>query len=99
MTKKEVIDIIAKNRLVEGIISNIGGNADDLLHDLSQDIYIDLLAKDEDKIVNLYENNQIKFFVTRMVINNIHSKNSPYWCKYKRFTNNMEELGDYADGD
>ena len=98
MSKNEVVNIIAKERLVEQIVSNIAKSSDDLLNDLSQEIYLDLLQKDEDKIINLYETNQMRYFITRMVINNIHSTNSPYWCKYKRFTQNMNEItGDIAD--
>jgi hypothetical protein len=98
MTKNDVIAIIAKEKMVETIVSNIAKSADNLLQDLQQDIYIDLLSKDDDKIVNLYESGQLKFFITRMVINNIHSKNSPFWCKYKRFTKNANEItGDIAD--
>ena len=98
MTKNEVVSIIAKEKVVEQIVSNIAKSADDLLNDLVQEIYLDLLEKDEDKIVKLYESNQIRFFITRIAINNLHSKNSPYWCKIKSFTHNMNEItGDIAD--
>ena len=93
-----MVNIIAKERMVETIVSNIAKSADDLLNDLVQEIYLDLLEKDEDKIVKLYESNQIRFFITRIVINNLHSKNSPYWCKIKSFTHNMNEIvGDISD--
>ena len=98
MTKNEVVNIIAKERMVETIVSNIAKSSDDLLNDLIQEIYLDLLQKDEDKIVKLYQSNQIRYFITRIVINNIHSKNSPYWCRIKGFTHNMNEItGDIAD--
>lgn len=93
-----MVNIIAKEQMVETIVSNIAKSSDDLLNDLVQEIYLDLLQKDEDKIVKLYESNQIRYFITRIVINNIHSKNSPYWCKLKSFTHNMNEIiGDIAD--
>lgn len=98
MTKNEVVNIIAKEKMVETIVSNIAKSSDDLLNDLIQEIYLDLLQKDDDKIVKLYESNQIRYFITRIVINNLHSKNSPYWCKIKSFTHNMNEIvGDIAD--
>ena len=98
MTKNEIISIIAKQRLIEETVMNVAKSADDQLKDLAQDLYIDLMAKDDDKIVNLYETGQLKYFVTRMVVNNIRSKNSPFWCNYKRFTNNMNEInGDIVD--
>ena len=98
MTKNEIIGRLAKEKVVEQICSNIAKSSDDLLNDLSQEIYLDLLQKDEDKIINLYESNQIRFFITRIVINNLHSKNSPYWYKIKSFTHNMNEIvGDISD--
>lgn len=98
MTKNEVVEKLAKERIVEQIVSNISKSSDDLLNDLVQEIYLDLLEKDEDKIINLYETNQMRYFITRMIINNLHSTNSPFWCKIKSFTHNMNEIvGDIAD--
>ena len=94
-----MISVIAKERMVEQICSNIAKSADcdDTLKDLSQEIYLDLLSKDEEKIVNLYETNQIRFFVVRMVTNNLFSKNSPFYQTFRKNTNttvNIDELKD-----
>ena len=97
MTKNEVISIIAKERLVEQIVSNIAKSSDDLLNDLVQEIYLDLLQKDEDKIINLYETNQIRFFVVRMVTNNLFSKNSPFYQTFKKNTNATVNIDDIKD--
>lgn len=99
MTKNEIIEKLAKERLVEQICSNIAksSNYDDTLKDLSQNIYVDLLSKDEEKIINLYETNQIRFFVVRMVTNNLFSKNSPFYQTFKKNTNatvNIDGLKD-----
>ena len=99
MTKNEIIEIIAKEKVVEQIVSNIAKSADcdDTLKDLSQEIYLDLLSKDEEKIINLYETNQIRFFVVRMVTNNLFSKNSPFYQTFKKNTNatvNIDNLKD-----
>lgn len=94
MDKIEIIEKIAKEKLVEQIIKNIAKKEDDLLNDCSQDIYVDLMAKDDELIENLYENKQLNYFITRMVINQIHSKNSTFYMRYKRFTQNMEGLKD-----
>ena len=99
MTKNEVVSIIAKEKVVEQICSNIAKSADcdDTLKDLSQEIYLDLLSKDEDKIVNLYETNQIRFFVVRMVTNNLFSKNSPFYQTFKKNTNATINIDDLKD--
>ena len=99
MTKNEVVSIIAKEKVVEQIVSNIAKSADcdDTLKDLSQEIYLDLLSKDEEKIVNLYETNQIRFFVVRMVTNNLFSKNSPFYQTFKKNTNATVDIDDLKD--
>ena len=99
MTKNEVISIIAKERMVEQICSNIAKSADcdDTLKDLSQEIYLDLLSKDEEKIVNLYETNQIRFFVVRMVTNNLFSKNSPFYQTFKKNANLTVDIDNFKD--
>ena len=97
MTKNEVIEIIAKERMVETAVTNIAKTNSDILNDLSQEIYLDLLQKDEQKIVNLYETNQIRFFVVRMVTNNLFSKNSPFYQTFKKNTNLTVNIDDLKD--
>lgn len=97
MDKYNIIDEISKNKLVEEIVYNIGVRGDEDLKDLAQDIYINLLEKEDSLIETLYNTNQLKFYIIRMVVNNIHSKNSPYYTKYKKDKINkvnIEELYD-----
>ena len=97
MDKYKIIDEISKNKIVEEIVYNIGDRGDEDLKDLIQDIYINLLEKEDNLIETLYNTNQLKYFIIRMVVNNIHSKNSPYYTKYKKDKINklkIEELYD-----
>ena len=97
MDKYKIIDEISKNKIVEEIVYNIGTRGDEDLKDLIQDIYINLLEKEDSLIETLYDTNQLKYFIIRMVVNNIHSKNSPYYTKYKKDKINkvnIEELYD-----
>ena len=97
LTKQQVITIVAKEKWAETVIKNIAGELDDTLKDLAQDIYVDLLSKNDDKIVRMYNDNQLKFFVTRMIVNNIRSKNSPYYMIYKKNKNKEDNIDDYAN--
>ena len=97
MTKNEIIEIIAKEKMVETAVANIAKTNSDTLKDLSQEIYLDLLSKDEEKIVNLYETNQIRFFVVRMVTNNLFSKNSPYYQVFRKNTNTTVNIDGLKD--
>ena len=97
MTKNEVVSIIAKEKVVEQIVSNIAKSSDDLLNDLVQEIYLDLLSKSEEKIVNLYETNQLRFFIVRMATNNLFSKNSPYYQTFKKNANLTVDIDNFKD--
>ena len=97
MKKYEIIDEISKNKIVEEIVYNIGSKGDEDLKDLIQDIYINLLEKEDSLIENLYNTNQLKYFIIRMVVNNIHSKNSPYYTKYKKNKINKVKIEELYD--
>lgn len=85
MTKNEIIERIAKEKMIEEIINNLAiGETKFNLDDLKQDVYLALLNKDEDKIIQLYINKQLKFYIVRMIINQLFSKTSPYYLKYKK---------------
>lgn len=97
MDKYKIIDEISKQKVVEEIVYNIGDKGDEDLKDLIQDIYINLLEKEDDLIETLYNTNQLKFYIIRMVVNNIHSKNSPYYTKYKKDKINKVKIEELYD--
>lgn len=81
----KIVSKIAEERIVENIISNIYKNSNDEdLKDLSIDIYLELLEKDEDCLLGIYERGQINYYITRIVLNNINSKTSRYYYLYKK---------------
>lgn len=85
MTRNDIIDELARKRTIEGLIRNIKNTeAAHNLQDLAEDLYLELLEKNEDLIVRMYNNNQLGFFIVRMIMNNIFSKNSRYYYRYKR---------------
>lgn len=102
MTSKDIIEKIAKEKLVEEICNNIAKD-DDFVQDLCQDIYIELLAKPPEKIEELYKKKQLKYFIIRMVSNNFNSKTSRFYYKYKKNWTDLisleEFLLNYTDND
>ena len=91
--KYDIIDELAKNKTIEEIIGNIAQNPqEDTLKDLSQILYEDLLMKDSSKIVKMYEEDQLNYFITRMVLNSIKSKTSRYYYLFSKFNKNTQEL-------
>lgn len=93
MNKYEIIEQLAKDKVVEGIIDNIN-NKDPDLEDLKQDIYVELLLKDDRLIEQLHEDNKLRYFITKMVTNNIKSKTSPYYYQYKKSREKLDYYGD-----
>ena len=94
-TKAEIIENLAKQQVVEDIILNIVGEIGADEQDLIQDIYLDLLNKDEEKITSMNDK-ELRYFIARMAVNNIASKTSPYYYKYKKNTRytTLEEIQD-----
>lgn len=88
MTKYEVIDIIAREHLVERIVNKLlssSKNPFDCPEDLIQDIYLILLNSDENLIVSLYNKDEIGFYLLKVVRNQLLSVNSKYYYTYIKF--------------
>ena len=95
MTKYEIIDELSKNSTVEKIVNKLvssSKNRFDFPDDLIQDIYVLLLEKDEDLIVNLYNKGELGFYLLKVARNQLLSKNSPYYTKYIKFLAHSDEL-------
>lgn len=88
--KNDIIEEIARNKLIEELMKNMGIKDNDK-DDLMQEIYLVLLVYDEDKIIELYNNNQLKFFIVRIIQNQYFSKNSRYFMQYKRYYKLIDE--------
>ena len=100
MNKTEIIQEIARERMVEAMVQNIAheslsSNAD--LSDLCQMVYLILLEYDEDKLQDLWQHHQIKFFLARIIVNQYRSSNSPFHSIYRKFRLMVdEELAKYC---
>ena len=95
MNKTQIISQIASENLVERIINKIDSTIMANCPDLANDIYLSLMEKDNDTIINLFESGQLAFFIIRMVKNNIFSSNSPYYRIYKKHENNKVVLDEH----
>ena len=92
MNKAEIIEEIAQERMVEAMVQNIAHQAlNDDLSDLCQMVYLILLEYDEDKLQDLWDHNQIRFFLARIIINQYRSSNSPFHITYRKFRTMVDE--------
>jgi len=84
---KDIIEVLAVNKVVEHMIMNITGlNYLKNAHkDLSQMVYVILLCYDKDKIIKMNEERQLRYFIARIILNQYRSKNSEYFKLYHKF--------------
>lgn len=80
----KVVNELYNEGVIEELCTNMGVNPlykDDLI----QEIYMILLEYNKDKIVEMYEKKQLKFFIVRIIKNQYNSCNSPFFKKYKKY--------------
>lgn len=79
----EIMDRIGRERMVEDIVFKFKGENEENLKDLAQYIYLELMQKEPGLVKCMYEDGSLKFYITRMVLNQINSKTSPYHLNYR----------------
>ena len=100
MTKYDVVDIIEREHLVEKIVFKLlpsSKNPFDCPEDLIQEIYLLLLQKDDDLIVNLYNKDEIGFYLLKITRNQLLSANSPYYTKYIKLGAQSDDITQAAN--
>lgn len=88
-----LIQEIADKCIVEKIVSKLADSSDirlGFLKDLSQDIYVSLLEQQE-RIEAMPSDEQL-LYIQRMVFNNLKSKTSRYYYRYKKYEEKKAKL-------
>ena len=97
-SKAHIIETLAEEKRVEALVENIAHHtltAD--LKDLCQMVYMVLLEYDEGKLQDLWENDQMNFFLVRIIINQYRSSNSPFHYLFRKFQERSVYMGVGAD--
>ena len=86
MTKEEVVEYIARSKLIQECIKVVtGGVWRSEYDDLVQDLLVEFLDQGK-KIVDLYKKGQLRYYVVRVVRNNLQSCTSRFYYRYRRFS-------------
>lgn len=97
MDKYEIICCLAKDRQVEQMIHNICHSDAPELNDLAQEIYLALLEYHDEKIIELWQNKQINYFIVRIIYNQYYSSTSPFYYKYRKFLKHCDDIKNYIN--
>jgi hypothetical protein len=85
MTNNEIVENLAKAQVVEKMIEKItstGAKDPDSLPDLAQDVYLSLLQDGNLQGVYADGENHLRYYITRILMNNICSSTSRYYRTY-----------------
>lgn len=94
MTKRELIDSIARERLVEWLVTNVCHRHHRALPDLVQMVYEALLNYDGQKLLRIHQRSALNFFIVRVIGNLYFSRTSPYYRQIRKFSRMSDELRD-----
>lgn len=87
MTKRQIVEEVARKGWVEQCIRTVsGGTWRSEYKDLTQDILLELWDMDDKKLKGLWERKQLRYYLMRIVRNNIQSKTSRFYYRYRRFS-------------
>lgn len=95
MNREQIINELAEQKAVETLVRVICKVSATYLDDLSQMIYLYLLEYDEEKIVTLYEEGSLPFFIVRMIKNQWLSNTSPFHYEYRKYQKRSIEITNY----
>lgn len=85
MDKQQLYEAIITSKIVEKMVHKVERN-NSYVNDVINDIYIVILEMDPDTLIELYNKNEINYYISRIVTNQV-SKNGQLNKKYKKWEN------------
>ena len=92
---KSIVEELARDRVIEKLASKYASPAKEAwLADLCQDLYIELLKKSPKLVIDLYVNNELEWYIRKMLKNQLFSKTSKWFYMYKQRgkTKSLEDI-------
>ena len=80
----KILDELERDNIIRDMCMNMRVSPNDI-EDLIQEVYIILLEYSPNKIIELYEKKQLKFFIVGIIRRQYYSNTSPFYKKYKKY--------------
>ena len=80
----KIIEEIETSKMLDILFTNMRIPQEEF-DDLKQEIYIIILDYDREKIIEMYEKKQLKYWLVRVITNQYFSKYSTYYYKYRKY--------------
>lgn len=92
MTGKEIVEQVAKERRVEQLAEHILASHAAVTKDLCQLVYLALLNTREDRLIDLWENEEINYYIVRIIKNQWRSTTSEVYRFYRKYDRRARQL-------
>lgn len=93
MTNSEIVDFYLKNGLIQKCVDYQFMKQDKTYkEDFYQDLVLELLTFDNSKLNDAHENKHMNALITRIIQNNIFSKSSWYYRRYRKWDLLTDEI-------
>lgn len=80
----KILDELERDNIIRDMCMNMRVSPNDI-EDLIQEVYIILLEYSPNKIIEMYEKKQLKFFIVGILRRQYYSNTSPFYKKYKKY--------------
>lgn len=80
----KILDELERDNIIRDMCMNMRVSPNDI-EDLIQEVYIILLEYSPNKIIELYQKKQLKFFIIGILRRQYYSNTSPFYKKYKKY--------------
>lgn len=80
----KILDELERENIIRDMCLNMRVSPNDI-DDLIQEVYVILLDYKADRIIEMYEKKQLKYFIVGILKRQYHSNTSPFYKKYKKY--------------
>lgn len=87
ITKNKIIEEVYNSNIVKKIANKFKSYLKENIDDFQQEMFLQLLEIPDDKLIELYKNKQLYFYVVRILQNNVVNKYSLF---NRQYTNEQE---------
>lgn len=84
ITNNEIVEALSQDQVIETMAHNLRVDSE-YFDDLVQEIYMIILTYDNGKLNDIWSKGQIKFWVSRVMMNTWNSRTSRFFKTYKKF--------------
>jgi hypothetical protein len=92
-----LVESIANEKVVETMVDNMA--VPELYRDdLVQEIYLILLMYNQERLQEIQDKGDMRFFISKLITNNYNSKTSRFYYKYKKYNKEKDDNGHSPDG-